>query len=295
MKIILQRALAAIVLIISLLMISYPFLSNYLMSLNQSSAVADYEKKVESASDKEIDAQRKAAKEYNKSLIGSVINTKDFDPGIKETNNPQYDKLLNISGNSIMASIEIPAINVNMPIYHGTSNEVLSKGAGHLSKTSLPVGGKGTHAVITGHTGLSSARLFTDLNQLKKDDVFYIHCLGDILVYKIDNIKIIEPDNTADLKIDKEHDYVTLITCTPYGINTKRLLVRGTRIPYNEANKLVANKKTSTASTWTNEYIKALFIGAAICLLIIVSFVIVCKIISNHKKKKQLANGRNKE
>lgn len=162
------------------------------------------------------------SKEENKSLSGEVVHPDHY-----------YESILNVSGNGMMGYIEIPAIHVSLPIYHYASEEILGKGIGHLYGSSLPVGGKGTHAVLTGHCGLMDARLFTDLENLKEGDSFSIHALDKDLRYQVDQIKIVLPNVTEDLSIDKNEDFVTLMTCTPYGINSHRLLVRGKRMPDN--------------------------------------------------------------
>lgn len=162
------------------------------------------------------------SKEENKSLSGEVVHPDHY-----------YESILNVSGNGMMGYIEIPAIHVSLPIYHYASEEILGKGIGHLYGSSLPVGGKGTHAVLTGHCGLMDARLFTDLENLKEGDSFSIHVLDKDLRYQVDQIKIVLPNVTEDLSIDKNEDFVTLMTCTPYGINSHRLLVRGKRMPDN--------------------------------------------------------------
>ncbi len=262
----------------SVFLVCYPFVSNYLMGLNQEGEVTGYEQDVQEADNEKIAAELEAARKYNQSLFGSVILTDPFDPARQKEENLEYDQLLNLSGDSVMGVIEIPAIHVSLPIYHGTEEEVLQKGAGHMWNTSLPVGGIGTHAVITGHTGLSSAKLFTDLELLEKGDVFLIHVLGDILAYQVDQIKIVKPDETNDLRIDPEQDYVTLVTCTPYGINSHRLLVRGTRIPYEEAEEILEkNISREEESIWMEEYKKALAAGSVILVLILAAFILTGK------------------
>ena len=143
-----------------------------------------------------------------------------------------YNRILNIDGSSIMGYLKIPCISINLPIYHGTSGTVLEHGIGHLAASSFPIGGKDTHAVLTGHTGLSSAKIFTDLTEMKNDDLFFIHVLDRTLAYKVDQISVVKPEDTEKLQIIDGKDYVTLVTCTPYGVNDHRLLVRGVRTKY---------------------------------------------------------------
>lgn len=270
----------------SLFLVCYPFLSNYLMEQNQENEVTGYEQEVENASEDDLAAALAAAQAYNESLFGSVVLTDPFDPDWQPQEDQEYEQLLNPGGDSVMATIEIPAIHVNLPVYHGTADEVLQKGAGHMRNTSLPVGGIGTHAVITGHTGLSSAKLFTDLELLETGDVFLIHVLGDTLAYQVDQIKVVEPDQTDDLRIDPEQDYVTLVTCTPYGVNSHRLLVRGTRIPYEEAEDILAQDVSrDSESTWMEEYKKALVAGIVIFVLILTVFALTGKRKNRGKKK----------
>lgn len=159
----------------------------------------------------------------------------------------------------------VPSIDVYLPIYHGTDSESLEKGAGHLENSSLPVGGKGTHSIISAHTGLPSAKMFDNLTEVKEGDVFYIHVLNRTLAYEVDQIKVVLPENVSDLLIDKNKDYVTLVTCTPYGINSHRLLVRGTRIPYKEAKKKDNSKKKG--NTMWKAY--ALMLVLAVVLIIL--------------------------
>lgn len=257
------------------------------MGLNQSSEIEAYEDDMESLDEDAIISELQAAQEYNKTLFGTTVLSDPFDPDAGEETDAEYESLLNLSGNSVMARIEIPVIGIDLPVYHGTSDEVLRKGAGHLRKTSLPVGGKGTHAVITGHTGLSSARLFTDLNLMAEGDIFLIHCLDQTLAYQVDSIKIVEPTETDDLRIDPEQDYVTLVTCTPYGINTHRLLVRGTRIPYEEALKLIPDENREDESTWMREYKKAALAGCIIFVIVLIIYKVVRRVRGNAGKKRR--------
>lgn len=277
--------LGVIILFAGVSLVCYPFISNYLMSQNQNSEIEAQQSFIEEVDNSRIDEAFAAAEAYNKSLLGNVVLTDPFDPGTQTEKDVTYENLLNINQDSLMASIEIPRIRVKLPVYHGTDQDTLLNGVGHLQKTSLPVGGRGTHAVLTGHTGLSTAKLFTDLNQLEQGDVFYIHVLDKTLAYKVDQIKVVEPADTSDLRINNEEDYVTLVTCTPYGVNSHRLLVRGTRIPYEEAEKIVENTKP-TESTWMLEYKRALLAGAGVLLMIILIFIIIRLGVIRHRKRK---------
>ena len=225
----------------------------------------NYDKKAAEMSQKEINDALEKAREYNRELLGNVVLTDPFDPDAVKKQNEDYDNLLNIAGDGVMGSVEIPSIDVYLPIYHGTDSESLEKGAGHLENSSLPVGGKGTHSIISAHTGLPSAKMFDNLTEVKEGDVFYIHVLNRTLAYEVDQIKVVLPENVSDLLIDKNKDYVTLVTCTPYGINSHRLLVRGTRIPNKEAKKKDNSKKKG--NTMWKAY--ALMLVLAVVLIIL--------------------------
>ncbi len=204
----------------------YPTVSNMINERNQSMVITRYENEIDAFSEEERAAAWKAAQEYNQNLP-AVFAAQDSEAiGQSEA----YLSTLNLTGSGIMGSLKIDKIRVNLPIYHGTSHEVLQVAVGHLPATSLPVGGESTHAVLSAHTGLPSAKLFTDLDQLEVDDMFYIEVLGEQLVYRIDKITIVEPTDSSELRLFQGKDYVTLVTCTPYGINSHRLLVRGERI-----------------------------------------------------------------
>ena len=224
---------------------SYPFISNMVAQRHASQVVKDYETNVEEMDEEKIDAMKEAAKKYNEQL-SNVVSVDD-----ENENNEQgesYVDLLNI-GESL-GYITIPKIDVNLPIYNGTSQDVLSKGVGHMEQSSYPLGGVSTHCVLTGHRGLPSAVLFTDLDKLEIGDEFYLHVLDEILAYKVDQIKVVEPNESGDLEIIDGKDYCTLVTCTPYAINSHRLLVRGERTEYKgEQDKQTKNQMQTGALT----------------------------------------------
>lgn len=215
----------------------YPAFSSWYMARHQGAVVADYDEKAAQMSGRQLEEEMEKAVAYNESLLGNVVLTDPFNAEAVEAQNEEYDELLNIAEDGVMGSVEIPAIEVFLPIYHGTDSEALEKGAGHLQNSSLPVGGTGTHSVISGHTALPTAELFNRVSEMEEGDVFYVHVLRETLAYEVDQIKVVLPADISDLLIDKDEDYVTLVTCTPYGINSHRLLVRGTRIPYEDAIK----------------------------------------------------------
>lgn len=235
------RILAIIILVLGLCTIAFPFALQYRTSLRQSEMAGRSANQVAGWPYPRAKEALAAAKAYNRRLAasGQPVMGEAVDPfsgksrtveQSKAESDQEYQSLLN-QGDGIMGSIEIPLISVNLPIYHGTSTAALASGAGHLYGTSLPVGGPSTHSVITGHRGMVEALMFTRLDELKRGDVFYIHTMGETLGYKIDRISVIQPDDTSKLKIVAGQDRITLMTCTPYGINTHRLLVSGIRAP----------------------------------------------------------------
>ena len=203
----------------------YPSVSNYWNSLHQSQAIAVYDQTVDAIDKEKNDAMRQLARAYNDSLLGRSDEF-HLDEGLQR----QYESLLNVTGTGVMGYVDIPCINCKLPIYHGTDESVLQVAVGHLEWTSLPVGGPSTHAVISGHRGLPSAELLTHIDRLETGDKFYLHVLGEELEYRVDDIAVVLPNDTSRLRVVAGEDYVTLVTCTPYGINSHRLLVRGTRV-----------------------------------------------------------------
>ena len=218
-----------IILFLGVSLMVYPIISNYLNANKYNKIITSY-----------VDITKAKTKERKKKLLNeaqayndNLAKTKVFDiTGKNDKKTAMYNSVLRVTGDGIMGYVEIPKIDVKLPIYHGTSEEVLNKGAGHLEGTSFPIGGTNTHAVISAHRGMPSSKLFTDLNQMTIDDVFYIKVLDNVLAYKVDKVSVVKPDDLKDLVIENNKDFVTLLTCTPYGINTHRLLVRGSRINY---------------------------------------------------------------
>lgn len=245
-------------------LVLYPVVSSWYMGRHQGQVIADYDAEAAKLSQAQMEEELEKARRYNESLLGNVVLTDPFNAEGLEEQNTEYEDLLNIGGDGVMGSVEIPGQDIYLPIYHGTDSVSLEKGAGHLQNSSLPVGGKGTHAVISGHTALPTAEMFNNLSEVKEGDVFYIHVLNQTLAYEVDQIKVVLPEDISDLLIDKNEDYVTLVTCTPYGINSHRLLVRGTRIPYEEAREKEPDSQKSWNPMW-NAYIAAAV--AAVILL----------------------------
>ena len=263
---------------------AYPLIASINNEHTQSLVQTEYEEKLQQIDTSEIDAALAAAREYNKTI--STVQIENIDK-IK-ADLPPYEDLLNLANNGIMGYIEIPAINIDLPIYHGTTGAAMEKGAGHMEGTSLPVGGIGTHAVISAHSGMASAKLFTDLDKLKLGDMFFITVCNQKLAYEVDNIAVVEPTDIDLIRIDTQQDYVTLLTCTPYGVNTHRLLVRGHRVDMaEEAISEVEEKAEPAASTWMERYEQGILIGIAIFLglLLIALLVYFIKRRKDNKEK----------
>ena len=212
--------------------LSYPLVSSVINNIDMRNAQGDYVEKAKSMEPAKIRKMFAEANTYNQSLISNMILTDPFDEEAYKKIGERYTKVFNAGSDGLMGYIKIPKINVNLPIYHGTSLEVLSKGAGHLENTSLPVGGKGTHSVISAHSAYPTQTFFDYLTEIKEGDSFYIYVLDRVLKYEVDQIKVVLPNDTSNLYIEHDKDYMTLVTCTPYSINTHRLLVRGKRVHY---------------------------------------------------------------
>ena len=279
----LMRCVVILLFVLGLGTFLYPLVSNSLYEKSQEETIAAYNEGMTRLADDgsgsgsstiDLSAELAAAQAYNTSLLDSnAYLTDPFDESHLHESTEPYASLLNIDGDGMMGYLEIPKISCELAIYHGTSADVLESGVGHLESTSLPVGGTGTHSVLSGHTGLGDKKLFTDLDQLEVGDMFYIHVLGQTLAYQVDQILVVEPDDTSSLKIDPDQDYVTLVTCTPYGQNTHRLLVRGTRVAYDEE---AASQDTEQVNPLTGNWAKSYFAAIALCaLLVIVAFIVL--------------------
>ena len=215
------------VFLIGLAVLLYPMLSNLINTARNADRIADYENFVATITEADYSEYFDAANEYNKKLASNLISNGD----------KSYNETLDIGASGMMGYLEIPKIKVRLPIYHGVEEKVLQVGIGHIEGTSLPVGGESTHAALSGHRGLPSATLLTNLNRVKPDDEFYIYILDKVLAYRVDDISVVLPTEMDSLAIEEGEDYVTLVTCTPYGINSHRLLVRGTRTEYHGSDK----------------------------------------------------------
>ena len=263
--------LIIIIFLAGLSLLLYPLVANQWNNHRQKQLISGYEEVVaQKEKDGEINYEQEweNADAYNDYLQPSVLPDSFAVAEASDGENSNYFSCLNLGGDGMMGYIEVPKINIKIPIYHTTEDEVLQKAAGHLEGSSLPVGGKGTHAVISAHRGLPSATLFTDLDKLEEGDHFLLYILDDVLCYEVDKISVVEPKETDDLAVEEEKDLVTLLTCTPYGVNTERLLVRGHRVPYVEQE--VADEKTplSGISLHTN-YLLWVIIGLVITTIFI--------------------------
>ena len=233
----------------------YPLVGELLSERYHSDVETTYTAAIADADDAELTAQRQAAEQYNAMLSGTAAITE----GGASAPPLAYAEQLTVGG--VMCYIDIPKINVYLPVQHGTDAETLERAVGHVVGTSLPVGGSNTHAVLSAHSGMASSKLFSDIDQLAEGDTFYIHVLGDTLAYKVDAIHTVLPTDTSLLQIADGKDLVTLVTCTPFGINTHRLLVRGHRVPYTPEQETTAAEETRAASSWTQHYLTGLAIG----------------------------------
>ena len=241
----------------------YPVISNYVNQKYASQIHTAYQEVMEQADDSELLKAKELADTYNHTLVPGA--TAAYSQEGLQAASADYDSQLDVAGNGIMGYVEIPKISVKLPIYHGTENDSLERGIGHLLGSSLPVGGENTHTILSGHSGMASQKMFTDLEQLTQGDVFYLNVLNETLAYQVTEINTVLPYETDLLGIVPGEDLCTLVTCTPYGVNTHRLLVRGSRIPYEEATVMEGETASvePAASTWEAKYLQGLLIGCA--------------------------------
>ncbi|MBC5778181.1 class C sortase [Blautia difficilis] len=259
----LMTLLIVVVFVAGLSFLLYPTVSNLWNQAHQSRAIATYTEQVEKLDDSSNKEMLKAARKYNKELLKKADHWK-----LSKKDKKKYESLLDVSGTGIMGYIEVPKIDCSLPIYHGTDEGALQIAIGHLEGSSLPVGGKSSHCVLSGHRGLPSARLFTDLDQMEEGDTFILNILGHKLAYEVDQIKVVLPEEMSDLEIQEGKDLCTLVTCTPYGINTHRLLVRGHRVKYVET-KVQEQKEVSKSKTDIRPVIAGAVAGVVVLFIII--------------------------
>ena len=262
-----------LILLAGLSLLLYPPVSNYWNSLHQSKAIATYAEDVVNLDNDTYDQLWQDATSYNQSLL-----TRSNTYLLSDEQKAEYDRLLDVSGLGVMGYIEIPEIDVSLPIYHGTGESVLQIAVGHLEWSSLPVGGESTHCVLSGHRGLPSAKLFTNLDKLQEGDTFLLRILNEVLTYEVDQILIVEPQETSALQIEEGKDYCTLVTCTPYGINTHRILVRGHRIENAEEAKVI---RVTADAMLIDPVIMAPLVAAPMLLVLL-----LCLMFTPPKKKR---------
>ena len=267
----------------------YPLASNYLAEKYQSTAISDYAAAVTDLDDTSRIAAWQEAQDYNRRIAERAVPMDGPDAALY-LNTPEtgYDDLLNLNDDGIMGYIRIPSINIVLPIYHGVEGETLEAGVGHMPGSSLPVGGDSTHTVLAAHSGLASQRMFSDLEQLQIGDMFYLSVLGETLAYEVDQILVVEPEDTTSLGILYGEDHTTLITCTPFGVNTHRLLVRGRQVPYvQDVEEHFESSAIAPSSTWREQYINGITMGLCILLGGVVVPVLIWRIYRLYHPRKR--------
>ena len=265
----------------------YPTVSNQWNTYRQSRLISDYEKVVSDMKPEDYTEEWEAAREFDSTLVQNNIYGDVFGSDDTQIEDTDYWKVLNVAEDGVMGYLSIPKINVRLAIYHGTAEDVLQTGIGHMNGTSLPIGGESTHSVLAAHRGLPAARLFTDIDQMQQGDMFYIHVLDETLAYQVDQIlDMVEKDDHETLEdalqIQEGKHQVTLFTCTPYGVNSHRLLVRGTRVPYNGEEETENTPVDSMLRAIQNYYMLYLILGLAVTLLVI----LIMKFLFDRKNKK---------
>lgn len=289
----LPMVLGILAFLLALLITLYPIISNYVNEKYASEIHTAYEEIIQQADNSALLEAKKQAIAYNETITPGTAGEAYSQAALLDASK-DYESLLNIAGNGTMGYVEIPKISVNLPIYHGTGNDSLERGVGHLLGSSLPVGGESTHAILTGHSGMATQKMFTDLEQLAVGDVFYLHILDETLAYQVDSIKTVLPYDTSLLGIVSGKDYCTLVTCTPYGVNTHRLLVRGTRIPYEKAEVIVEEtaQEEQPRSSWEEKYLLGLFLGVLAVLILFLAAVIVMRLRRKYVARRKSARRR---
>lgn len=267
----------------------YPTVSDQWNTYRQNQLISSYETRVSDLTEEDFTEEWNKANAFNATLAQNNLYGDVFGEDGTDIKTTEYWKILNVAGDGVMGYLSIPKINIKLAIYHGTADDVLQTGVGHLNGTKLPVGGESTHSVLAAHRGLPSARLFTDIDQMKKGDMFYIHVLDETLAYQVDEIlDMVDKDDreTLDkvLQIQQGKDQVTLFTCTPYGVNSHRLLVRGTRVPYNGEEEMETSAVDSMLKSVQNYYMLYLILGLSVTLLIILLMRFMFKVKDRKRK-----------
>lgn len=254
--------------------LAYPTISDQWNTYRQSQLISSYESKIEEMEPEDFSNEWEKARSFNEKLEKNNIYADVFGEGGEDIKTTEYWNVLNLAGDGIMGYLSIPKINIKLAIYHGTAEDVLQTGIGHLNGSKLPIGGESTHSILAAHRGLPSARLFTDVDQLEPGDMFYVHMLDEILAYQVDQIlPMVEKDDMdtmeAALQVQDGEDHITLFTCTPYGVNSHRLLVRGTRVPYEGEEEVAVTPTETMLKAVQNYYMLYLVLGLSITFLII--------------------------
>ena len=285
--------LIIVILVVGVGILSYPLFSSVVNNIASRQTAEDHQKRIEKLDKDDKNALYAEADVYNQSLTDNVILTDPFDEEAYKRIGSTYKKAFNVTPDGLICYIDIPKINVYLPVYHGTSEETLAKTAGHLENTSIPVGGESTHAVISAHSAFPGETFFDYLPDLKEGDEFYIHILDRTLKYEVDQIKVVTPETTEDLRITKGKDYVTLITCTPYSINTHRLLVRGSRVPYDDNEYVVIEPPTLTFDNDCVFFLgyKIPYWAAAIAIAVILGVVVLIVVLVLRRSRRKKGKG----
>lgn len=282
----LRIVIAGVIFMLALLLTLYPVISNLYNQEYQSQIQTAYREVLEQTDTSELERIRQEAIAYNAAITPGTVEEAYSQEAI-QTASEDYVNQLDLSGTGIMGYVEIPTICVDLPIYHGTGSDSLDRGTGHLLGSSLPVGGESTHTIITGHSGMASQKMFTDLEQLQEGDVFYLHVLDEVLAYQVDAIHTVLPHDTTYLGIVPGQDLCTLVTCTPTGVNTHRLLVRGARIPYEQAvegqEPAVVHEEIAATSHWEEQY----WLGIRLGVVAMVSIVLLVNVVLFIRKKRR--------
>lgn len=252
----------------------YPTVSNQWNTYRQNQLISSYEELIGKMAEEDFTKEWEKANAFNDTIIHNNVFGDVFGENGDDIKNTEYWQILNVGNDGVMGYVSIPKINVKLSIYHGTADDVLQTGIGHLNGTKIPIGGESTHSVLAAHRGLPSARLFTDIDQLERGDMFYVHVLDETLAYQVDQIlDMVDKDDSETLQkalqIEEGQDYVTLFTCTPYGVNSHRLLVRGTRVPYNGEEEIESTAAESMLKSIQNYYMIYLILGLSVTLLVI--------------------------
>lgn len=274
---IIATILAVLCCLAAIVIMLYPAVSSYVNEKYRSEIHTAYVERLSQTDNAEFARIKELAVAYNQAMTPGAVESDSYSQAALLAASEDYDSQLNPTGDGTMGYIEIPKIDVYLPIFHGTAVSTLERGIGHLLGSSLPVGGESTHTILTGHSGMASQKMFTDLSQMEIGDVFYLHVLNETLAYQVDDINTVLPYDTTYLQVSQGQDYCTLVTCTPIGVNTHRLLVRGTRIPYEEAQEVqeeIEVQNENISSNWEDQYVLGLFLGIMAVLAIAIIFIV---------------------